>query len=99
MFLPLAESGIPMATVASGIRFSFNAAVPIRYIILLSMLSRLAVFTAEPKAIPRSKALNKHVGPIKSWPVFFWVFFEFSACLVAACSTVDSYAFTSPNSY
>lgn len=57
MFFPFAESGMPMMIVASGISFSFAAAVPMRYIMRLSTLSILAVFTAEPKAIPRSNAL------------------------------------------
>ena len=57
MFLPFAESGIPMITVASGSMLSLFAAVPMRYIILLSTLSMLAVFAAEPKAMPRSRDL------------------------------------------
>ena len=74
MLLPLAEIGIPMMIVASGSIFSLIAAAPIRYMIRLSMFRLLAVFVAEPKAIPRSKALNKHVGPTKSKPASFLMF-------------------------
>ena len=74
MFLPLADIGIPMITVASGSNFSLNAAVPTRYIIRLSTSKMLAVFAADPKAIQRSKALKIHVGPKKSCPNFFFTF-------------------------
>jgi len=56
---------------ASGSISSFFAAVPIRYIIRLSTFRRLAVFAAEPKAMPMSKALKRHIGPAKSWPCLF----------------------------
>ena len=51
MFLPFAETGIPIITVASDSRLSFEAAEPTRYIMRLSMFNMLAVFTAEPNAI------------------------------------------------
>lgn len=71
MFFPFADTGIPIIIVASGISLSFIAAVPTRYIMRLSAFKRLAIFTAEPKAVPRSKALKMHVGPIKSIPSLF----------------------------
>jgi hypothetical protein len=73
MLLPLAETGIPITTVAFASSLSFSAAVPMRYIMRLSMFSRLAVFAAEPRAMPKSKALKRHVGPEKSSPSFFAV--------------------------
>jgi len=65
MFLPLAETGIPIITVASGSKFSFNAAAPTRYI-QLSIFNMLSIFIAESKAILRSRVLERHVGPMKS---------------------------------
>lgn len=65
---------MPMIMLASGICFKRLAAVPIRYIMRLSTFSILAVLTAEPKAIPKSKSLNMQLGPMKSWPNRLGVF-------------------------
>lgn len=63
MFLPFADIGIPMMTVASGSNFNLKAAVPTRYIMRLSTFSMLAILTAEPSAIPRSRVLKMQFGP------------------------------------
>lgn len=68
MFLPFADMGMPMIMLASGMCFRRLAAVPIRYIMRLSTFSKLAVLTAEPKAMPKSRSLNMQLGPTKSWP-------------------------------
>jgi len=68
MFLPFAERGIPMITLASGSRFSLFAAAPTLYMILLSTLRMSAILAAEPRAIPRSRILNMQFGPVKSFP-------------------------------
>jgi len=69
MLLPFALMGMPMIMLASGgIMFRRLAAVPMRYIMRLSTLSKLAVLTAEPKAMPKSNSLNMQFGPMKSWP-------------------------------
>ena len=70
MFFPFADKGMPIITEASGSMFSLFAAVPILYIILLSMFRRLAVLAADPRAIPASRILKTQFGPVKSCPVF-----------------------------
>jgi hypothetical protein len=74
MLFPVDDNGIPMITVASGRYPNHMVAVPILYIILLSAFKELAVFTAEPKAIPKSNALKMHVGPRKSLPCILSAF-------------------------
>ncbi len=65
IFLPVAESGIPMTKSQSTI-FALRAATPILYIILLSTFSMLSVFTAEPSAIPISSSRKAQWGPLNS---------------------------------
>ena len=57
---------MPMIMLVSGSRFRRLAAVPTRYIMRLSTLSKLAVLAAELKAMPKSKSFNMQFGPIKS---------------------------------
>lgn len=53
IFFPVADRGIPM-TRSQSQRPIFRATAPMRYIILLSTLSKPAVLTAEPRAMPMS---------------------------------------------
>ena len=74
MFFPLAERGIPMMTLDSGKWPSLLAATPMRYMMRLSTFRSMAVFTADPKAMPRSRILRTQLGPVKSRPALFYAF-------------------------
>ena len=56
-------------TTSASRRPSWRAATPMRYMIRLSTFIRLAVFTAEPTAMPRSMDLMAHWGPANSSPL------------------------------
>ena len=56
MFLPEADSGMPMTNSQSTSPMC-RAAAPTRYIMRLSTLKSCAVLAAEPKAMPRSRCL------------------------------------------
>jgi len=67
MFLPVADRGTPIA-ISPSIMLALKAATPIRYIIRLSTLNSEAVFTAEPRAMPKSTMRYTHSGPLNSGP-------------------------------